>query len=155
MIRSLDNPLEAAAEALERPQNFMYMGDLDESDGWGRAFGQSRDSDALEASNWRVITADLLERFPDDFAVERSSHWAVGWVDEGRVRVLVDPSAGIVAENLTDCFRAVLAWNEKLDGYPVADESDWCELEWEMNHPEGDRYCYSEDDDCGCGRETA
>ena len=129
-MRHLD-PCEAAAEALRRPEHFAYYGDLDESDGWGRAFGVHRDSDVLEISNWETISADLAERFPDDWTSESSSHWAVGWVEEGRVRVLRDPDADIAEENLTEAFLAVLDWKERLDEYPVADEEDFSRREWE------------------------
>lgn len=124
------SPLEAAELSLEHPPDFAYFGDLHEEDGWGRAFGVHRDSDALERSNWQVITEDMRERFPDHFTTESASHWLVGWVETGRVRVLEDPSQEIAEDNLTDAFRAVLDWKEKLDGYPVADEEHYSELEW-------------------------
>lgn len=124
------NPLEAAEAALEHPADFAYYGELHEADGWGRAFGVHRDSDALERSNWQVITEDLRERFPDDFTSEQYTHWLVGWVETGRVRVLRQPELEVSEENLTDAFFAVVEWKERLDGYPVADETHYSELEW-------------------------
>lgn len=121
--------LERAKAAMIRPDNFAYFGDLDGSV-WGRAFGQSRDSDALERSNFEVITGDLLKRFPDDYVIERSNHWAVGWVDEGRIRVLKNPRKRLTEKNLTEAFRAVVAWKEKLENYPVADEEHYSALEF-------------------------
>lgn len=124
------DPLELAKASLQRPDNYAYWGDKSESGGWGRAFGQSRDSDALERSNFEVITTDMLERFPDDFAIERDNHWAVGWVETGRVRVLKNPDDEITLDNLTDAFHACLEWKAKLDNYPVANEEHFSELEW-------------------------
>lgn len=124
------SPLDAAGAALEHPADFAYFGDLHEEDGWGRAFGVHRDSDALERSNWQVITEDLRERFPEDFTSEEYSHWLVGWVETGRVRVVRQPELGVSEENLTDAFLAVVEWRERLNSYPVLDESRYSELEW-------------------------
>jgi hypothetical protein len=123
--------IEAAKASLRKPEDFAYFGDLHEDDGWGRAFGVHRDSDALERSNWKVITEDMQERFPDDFTTESASHWAVGWVETGRVKVLKDPALGIVEGNFTPAFEAVMEWKDNLDSYPVADEADYSALEWE------------------------
>ncbi len=122
--------LEAARAALTRPEHFMYFGDLDEQV-WGRAFGVHRDSDILEVSNWETISADLARRFPDDWTVERSNHFLVGWCDEGRVRVLRDSERGLTEANITDAFQAVLEWRKALADYPVADEEDYSRREFE------------------------
>lgn len=78
----------------------------------------SRDSDALERSNWSVITTTILAAYPDDTAIERSHHWAVGWID----RLLVRPGSPAVA--------AMEQWHQKLDNYPVADEDAYGLLEY-------------------------
>ncbi len=122
--------LIAARESLEHPPDFAYFGDYHEEDGWGRAFGQHRDSDALARSNFTVISEDLLTRFPDDVHVESCNHWAVGWVETLRIRVTTQPSF-ITEESITDCFHAVIEWQEALESYPVADESHFSELETE------------------------
>lgn len=103
--------------------SFAYFGDLPLGETWAGCFGVHRDSDVLERSNWRVIKADLEKRFPDDVRDERSSHWLVGWSDSLTVRLLNDDGTP------TDAARAVYQWKEKLADYPVADESDYSELE--------------------------
>lgn len=138
--------IDKAKKALERPENFAYYGDLNEMDGWGRSgLVQHRDSDELGKSNWQVITKDLLERFPDDFAIESSSHWAVGWIEELRVRVIrqdaiKDHGFPIARDTvavewsediITDAFKAVVEWADKLADYPVADEEHYSRLEHE------------------------
>lgn len=123
--------LEEAKASLEHPPDFAYYGDLHESEGWGRAFGQHRDSDALQRSNWFIISTDLKNRFPDDIHEESANHWAVGWVETLRVKVLIDPEKEITEDNITDAFKAVLEWKYKLEDYPVADEEHWTELEHE------------------------
>ena len=82
--------------------------------------GQHRDSDCLSRSNFTVIYGDLSARFGDSVDVARFGHWAVGWVEE----IIFDVGN-------EDCERAVAAWREKLDNYPVADEDYYSTLEWE------------------------
>ena len=123
--------IEEAKASLERPSDFMYYGGYHEEDGWGRAFGQHRDSDALERSNWFIISTDLKKRFPDDIHEESANHWAVGWCETLRVKVLIDPEKEITEDNITEAFKAVLKWKHALEDYPVADEEHWTELEHE------------------------
>lgn len=117
--------------------------------------GQSRDSSALEESNFRSFRSALEAKAkelgaaevanPDfnteadrdgygpsgnlvcdetinAFTIERSSHWAVGWVET----LLVHSSAA--PELLAWCDAQL----ERLDKYPVFDESDYSELETEQ-----------------------
>jgi hypothetical protein len=125
-----EGALADAEASLEHPADFAYFGDLEESDGWGRAFGQHRDSDALDRSNWQVISEDMASRFPDYWQVESASHWAVGWTEGGRVKVLEDASLGITLANLTEAFLACLEWKAALEDYPVADEEAYSALEY-------------------------
>ncbi len=97
----------------DRP-DFAYWG---ENDDWLTAVAMHRDSDALERSNFRVISSDLMARFPDDVTVETFSHWLVGHTEECLVRP--DSPAADAAQ----------AWRDKLDDYPVADEDDFSEEE--------------------------
>ena len=87
----------------------------------------------------------MLADHPEDAAVERMRHWAVGWIDYLLVRP--DSAAAVAAQG----------WADKLANYPLADEDDYSELEWEDNHPAGENRCYASEDDyygeseCGCG----
>jgi hypothetical protein len=116
-------PIHGSAAA-----SFAYYG---ERDGWLIGLSVHRDSDALERSNWRTIVPDMLAQHPDDAAIERVSHWAVGWVDY----LLVRPG--------TAAADAAQTWAVKLDGYPVADEEDFSALEyaeeWCVTCDRGDR----------------
>ncbi len=130
--------------------------------------GQSRDSDALEQSNFRSWLALLnaqaaklgCAEIPNpDFGleadaqgygpagnlvcdetipawtVERSSHWAVGWVETLLIHRNAHPELLALADSTL----------EKLEGYPVLDESDYSELEQEQA-AEVWRTCYRIDD---------
>ena len=99
-------------------------------------FVATRDGDALEASNFRVIMADLQKRDPDGVQDLHFGHWAFGWYD--RIYVRKDHPVAIAL---------VRDWTKALTDYPIADESDYSELEYEMNHP-ADGECYSDDPDC-------
>lgn len=96
-------------------ESFAYWGTRT---GWRIALSQHRDSDALDRSNWRTIVPAMLAEHPDDAATETMSNWAVGWVEY----LLVRP--GTAAES------AALAWRERLDDYPAADDDDFGALEY-------------------------
>lgn len=81
--------------------------------------GQHRDSRVLERANFRVIYADLRERFGEDRVHDpRFGHWAVGWVEELAWNA-GDP----------DLYEAVQQWADALESYPVADETVFSEME--------------------------
>jgi hypothetical protein len=102
---------------------FAYYGDRD---GWWVAASVHRESDALERSNWHTVTADILgmrdqsakEDMLADAAVERTSHFLVGWVDY----LLVRPGTPQAAR--------ALDWHHRLELCPVADEVDLRTLLW-------------------------
>jgi hypothetical protein len=109
-----------------RQENFAYFGDL-EAPPWGQLgfAGQHRDSDVLDRSNHEVIRDALTELSPDAFAVEGSSHWAVGWVDIIRIDTSDDVAVA-----------AAMAWRDALENYPVADDERYSELE----HDDDEQY---------------
>jgi hypothetical protein len=136
--------------------------------GWVLAgFGITRDSDPLEQSNYGAAmrealalagsswteVADLGAPWRDDdddegqcpIAVAHFGHFAVGWIDE-----LVVRRERVDLRTLINDLRTYVD-----EQYPVLDEQDYSEREWKENHPEADGYCYSDDDDCECGREKA
>jgi hypothetical protein len=86
----------------------------------------TRDSGALDRSNWQVISGDMDKRFGDSVAVERSSHWACGWVDY----LIIDPADG-------EAVKAAQGWLDTLASYPVADDEHFMQLE----HDEAMEYC--------------
>ena len=104
-------PIHSSAE-----HSFSYYG---KREGWLIGLAVHRDSDAIERSNWRVIVPPILEAHPDDAAIERASHWLVGWVDY----LLVRPGTQAATE--------AQEWADKLADYPLADEEDYGQLEWD------------------------
>lgn len=79
--------------------------------------GRSRDSDCLERSNFKC----MLEALGGEcltVTIVRESHWAVGWVEWIAIHQ-DDGKALRIADEL----------QEKLQDYPVIDESHFCETE--------------------------
>src|SRR5688572_21906331 len=84
---------------------------------YGSGCGQSRDSDALERSNFACMLAALGGE-SDTVQVVRESHWAVGWVEWIAIHQ-DDETALRIADGIA----------ERLRDYPVVDESHYSETE--------------------------
>ena len=117
------------AEALARPRDFGYMGGNPEMfHTW--SLGPvilTRDSRLLDQSNARVLKKRLEEspEWADDYTIASAGHWAVGWVEHLSYRV-VDSDG-----KPTAIAKFLKAWDKALRDYPIADESDYSELESE------------------------
>ena len=112
-----------AKMATEKPQDFGYWGNSDMFDTWGFTnIDQNRDSDALEKANFKYITEELMDLFPEDFRIETYNHWAVGSVDRLVCRVYEDDTDKKV---IASSFYLAMEWLDKLDDYPVADEETY------------------------------
>ena len=118
-----------AKQATTRPEDFGYWGSDDMFDTWGFTnIDQSRDSDVLEKSNFKYITEDLMGNLPDDFRIENYAHWAVGNVDRLVCRVYEEDRKTIALS-----FIMAMQWLDKLDDYPVADEADYSDKQYEQS----------------------
>jgi hypothetical protein len=97
------------------------LGCEDRQDWYVAPVSQTRDSEPLEISNYRVVLRDLEEIDPDgnDHEEHRFGHWGPGWFDI----ILVRPNSA--------CAKSAECWEDALSDYPVADESDLSELECE------------------------
>ena len=80
--------------------------------------GQSRDSGALERSNF-TRGLELIGGESETVLVIRDSHWAVGWVETIYIH-----------ESDEKALRAADEIKGALADYPVVDESHYSELEW-------------------------
>ena len=101
--------------------------ELADPDNWAIFYTHHRDSDLLDQSNAAVIQK-TLERFTEgddpDVVFESHSHWAVGHIDGFSVRVFHNCE-------MTEAFRAYHELQERLDEYPVLDEDDYSNREFE------------------------
>lgn len=127
-----------ATEARDDYQARPYYGGRPDPGFMSGGFAVHRDSDALEQSNHAIAEQTYREA---GVAVEVNSfnHWAVGWIDFLTVPIT------------TEAVRVLRELTERVDNYPVLDDDDFAEREWENDHP-GDGRCYREDYiDCECG----
>lgn len=124
--------VDQAKKSLTRPDDFGWFGDDEMFVTWGFAgINWAKNSDdILNESNFRVITKDLMGRFPEDFDICGTNHWAVGSLDQLRVRVLKS-EGDVVFDNITEAFSALMEWHDCLQDYAIADESDFYDLEYE------------------------
>ncbi len=101
--------------------------DLDDADNWMIWYTSGRDAGLLGQSNHEEITK-LFKPFMDgddpDVVSEVHSHWAVGYLDGFSIRVYGKDG------NITDAFRAYCGIKDRLEGYPVLNESDYSEREY-------------------------
>lgn len=152
---------EAVEECREHPRD--YLGAITElqDQGWAETIGRHRDSDNLQNSNFDTVLKKLNEKYElnDDYRVEGSSHWAVGWCDQLMVRALqckcedwedadikVHPdnaSKGLKLwrchscgtdfgiESVRPVFYEMLEFKTRLEEYPLLDEEDFSRREHE------------------------
>ena len=100
----------------ERPSH--YIGEVWPAT-YGAGVGQSRDSDALERSNFRVML-NAIGGESETVTVVRESHWAVGWVEWIAIHQ-DDEKALEMADKLKG----------DLEDYPILSEDDFSETETE------------------------
>jgi len=109
-------------------QSFGWYGKPDTADQCGIYNGRSRDSDLLTISNWEVLQRELdpfIGSIDDGATIEiqTHSHWGPGWLECFVIQVYKDGE-------ITEGFKQFcdLVWT--LEDYPVLDESDYCEREY-------------------------
>ena len=101
--------------------------DLDDPDNWAIIYTHNRDSGLLDQSNADAI-AEAMEPFTNgddpDVVMESHDHWAVGHVDGFSIRVYRDGQ-------ITEAFKTYHDLMEQLDGYPILNEEDYSNREYE------------------------
>ena len=123
---------EAAEKASGNWQHFQCFvwdreRDLDEPSNWAIFYTHNRDSGLLDQSNADVI-AKVMEPFTDsdepDVVMESHSHWACGFVDGFSIRVYRNGE-------ITEAFKTYHELSERLADYPILDEEDYSNTEYE------------------------
>jgi len=112
--------MHTLTEVAEHPSGWdsrsNYAGrDLDELSNLYVVLTRTRDSDLLSESNWDAALK-LLGGESEDCIIHRFGHWACGWWE-----------ALCVTENLRAKGEEI---EERLKDYPVLDETDFSEREW-------------------------
>lgn len=84
--------------------------------------GQSRDSDALERSNFTTMLKDLGGE-SDVVTVVRESHWLVGWVEW----IAIEADGTAESDKALETADANKA---RLEDYPSLNDDLWSDIEW-------------------------
>ncbi len=127
---TLEDAAKEAAGNWRKFDSFVWwrQQEMDDADRWAIVYASNRDSRLLDLSNAAVI-AKALEPFTEgdhpDVVAERHSHWLVGHVDG--FSILVYDGDG----NITEAFRTYYGLLEQMEAYPVLDESDYSDREYE------------------------
>jgi len=101
--------------------------DITDPENWAVLYSHHRDSGLLDLSNASVIRKRLLpftEGDDPDVVFESHSHWAVGHIDGFSIQVFRE-------ENITEAFRIYHDLIEQRDTYPILDETDYSNREYE------------------------
>jgi hypothetical protein len=128
------NFVDYAKDALQKPSDFGYFGD-DEAlfNTSAPTYGRNRDSESLENANFEIVWEALVAEFPslvnvgEDRNVENpggiyvfhAGHWAVGWVEQIVVPVVLDADKPVAADNLHPAFIRVSEFAEAVRRYPA------------------------------------
>jgi hypothetical protein len=112
---------------------------------WTVWYTSNRDSTLMDQSNEEAIKK-MMQPFIDDGSAQliRDSHWAVGYVDGYAVRVYDKMG------DITPAFQQVAEIKESLSSYPVLDEEDYLQKEYDAtieNIKEVMRSVRADDDD--------
>lgn len=89
---------------------------------------RTRDSDALEESNFHCGLAAIGGEHDDVVLIHRAGHWACGWVEV----VLIERTAAATLRIADDIARKLV------EEYPVIDEDDYARLREDRGENEED-----------------
>ncbi len=114
-------------QLLELPEDFIYYGPYPVGETWGIGpMTDSRDSDVLTRANGTALRMELSDLgCEEDWDIASFNHWAVGWVENVIYKVVDDE------DNLTEVAKFLIAWQERLNEYPVADEELYSAMEYD------------------------
>ncbi len=122
----------AAREAAGNWQDFTCFAwfrekDIESPDDWAIIYTHHRDSGLLDQSNAEAI-AEAMTPFSNgddpDVLFESHHHWAVGHIDGFSLRVFK-------GGKITDAFRTYHELSRRLADYPILDEQDYSDREYE------------------------
>ena len=122
---SLEDAAHKAVGNWQKFESFCWFNRPDDADQFAILYTHNRDSGLLDQSNAAVI-AEALEPFIEcgDVRPEDHSHWACGWVAGFAIRVFR-------GGKITPAFVKWHELQERLDEYPVLDETDYSNREYD------------------------
>ncbi len=128
--KTIEYRAQSAAGNWQEFSCFCWYEKPEDAENWAIVYTHNRDSGLLDQSNAAVIGKALhpfSEGDAPDVRFESHNHWAVGHVDGFSIRVFKDGQ-------ITDAFRVLADLNERMEDYPILDESDYSDREWEATY---------------------
>ena len=98
--------------------------EINDASDWAIIYTHHRDSSLIDQSNAEAITEVLKLFLGKDIIAEHHNHWAVGWIDGYSIRVYR-------CGHITRAFRTYHEIAQRLTDYPILDEEDYCNREYE------------------------
>jgi hypothetical protein len=98
--------------------------ELNDPKDWAIIYTHHRDSGLIDMSNSDAIAVALEPFINKDVVVEHHNHWAVGWIDGFSIRVYR-------RGHITRAFRTYHELAQQLNYYPILDEQDYSNREYE------------------------
>ena len=124
---SLQDAARVAAGNWQEFHCFIWNRQPKDADKWAIIYTHNRDSGLLDQSNASIIEKTLqpfTKGNNPDIVFESHSHWAVGHVDGFSIRVYK-------RGKITKAFREYHKLAKRLDDYPILDEEDYSNREYE------------------------
>lgn len=126
---TLEDAAVEAAGNWKKFDSFVWWRDRDlkRPQDWSIIYTHHRDSGLLDQSNAAVIAKAMtpfIEGNDPDVVFESHNHWAVGHIDGFSLRVFR-------RGRITKAFRTYHELAERMDDYPILDESDYSQREFD------------------------
>lgn len=125
--KDIDDAAKECAGNHRKFDSFGWFSRPEDDENWMIYNISHRDSGILDESNEHVILKELapfMEGDDPDVYQERHSHWAVGHVNALIIRVYK-------GEEITKAFKTLHELMVAIEGYPVLDDSDYSQREYD------------------------
>ena len=116
---------QAAGNHRRHDSSLLWSAEPPDGENWALIATKHRGSDNIDKSNAVVIEQEVCAQFPEDAHIERFSDWLAGWSENLVLRVYDAQGA------VTPAFKAYAQLAERMQGYPLLDESLYSEMEEE------------------------
>ena len=126
---TLEDAAQESAGNCQRFNSFCWFrqNEVEHPENWAIFYTSHRDSGLLDQSNAAAIAKEMqpfTEGEDPDVVFESHNHWAVGHIDGFSIRVFRNTE-------ITDAFKKYHELAERLADYPVLDEEDYSQREFE------------------------
>lgn len=137
MTKTKKSDIEILKSWLEEPSYFGYYGDNDGMfETWGYlpfAVVTRDDRDTLNLSNQQAVLAEIEKINPKHIEIQSNGHWACGWVEQIAVKLFHNGKPTKSGLKALELYR-------EIEDYPILDESDYSDREYEATNDDIDRF---------------